>query len=204
MSKCQSTQTTDFALEGRFLGYATDDHGKLKFLRLAATREYQIKLSKHLRFHTLIPGEWIRVMGTSKLNHETGRVKLKAERLILARPLSVVPSEPPKPSKPETILVCQKSDCCKLGGKAVVTALQRAIADQGLAHQVVVKGTGCMKRCKAGPNLVMPDKTRYTKIRAEAIPALIEQHFEPPFEPPAVPQVQPVFSSSPESLSKAS
>jgi (2Fe-2S) ferredoxin len=199
MSKCKSTQATDFALEGRFLSYATDDHGKLKFLRLAATREYQIKLPKELRFHSFTPGEWIRVTGTSKLNRETGQVKLKAEQVTLARPLSVVPTEPPKPSKPETILVCQKSDCCKLGGKAVVTALQKAIADQGLTHQVMVKGTGCMKRCKAGPNLVMPDKTRYTKIRAEAIPALIEQHFEPP----AVPKAQPVFSS-PEPLSKAS
>jgi (2Fe-2S) ferredoxin len=199
MSKCKSTQATDFALEGRFLGYATDDHGKLKFLRLAATCEYQIKLPKELRFHSFIPGEWLRVTGTSKLNRETGQVKLKAEQVTLARPLSVVPTEPPKPSKPETILVCQKSDCCKLGGKAVVTALQKAIADQGLTHQVVVKGTGCMKRCKAGPNLVMPDKTRYTKIQAKAIPALIEQHFEPP----AVPKVQPVFSS-PEPLSKAS
>jgi (2Fe-2S) ferredoxin len=56
-----------------------------------------------------------------------------------------------------------------------------------------------MKRCKAGPNLVMPDKTRYTKIRAEAIPALIEQHFEPPCEP-----LIPSVSTLPEPLSKAS
>jgi len=36
-----------------------------------------------------------------------------------------------------------------------------------------------MKRCKAGPNLVMPDKTRYTKISPKAVPALIDQHFTP-------------------------
>jgi (2Fe-2S) ferredoxin len=34
-----------------------------------------------------------------------------------------------------------------------------------------------MKNCKAGPNLVMPDKTRYSKIKSEQVPALIDRHF---------------------------
>ncbi|OBQ32475.1 MAG: (Fe-S)-binding protein, partial [Anabaena sp. CRKS33] len=42
---------------------------------------------------------------------------------------------------------------------------------------VAIKGTGCMKNCKAGPNLVMPDKTRYSKVKAEQVPALINKHF---------------------------
>jgi (2Fe-2S) ferredoxin len=118
----------------------------------------------------------------------TGEVKLKAKELTIARPLSLAPALAPaatspvatsKSSKPETILICQKSDCCKLGAKAIATALQTAIQEQGLADQVIVKGTGCMKRCKAGPNLVMPDKTRHTKISPKAIPALVEQHFAP-------------------------
>jgi (2Fe-2S) ferredoxin len=174
---------TSFALEGRFLGYAADDRGKLKFIRLASS-EHPIKLSKDLRSQRLSPGDWIRVTGNSWVNQVTGQIKLKAEELTIASSLSLVPAAispvaASKPSKPETILVCQKSDCCKLGAKAIATALQTAIQDQGLTHQVVVKGTGCMKRCKAGPNLVMPDKTRYTKISPKAIPALIEQHFDP-------------------------
>ena len=174
---------TSFALEGRFLGYAADDRGKLKFIRLASTSEHHIKLSKDLRSQRLSPGEWIRVVGSRQVNPITGQVKLKAEALTIARPLSLAPAAFPvaeaKSSKPETILVCQKSDCCKLGAKAIASALQTAIQEQGLADQVIVKGTGCMKRCKAGPNLVMPDKTRYAKISPKAIPALIEQHFDP-------------------------
>jgi (2Fe-2S) ferredoxin len=191
MGKCHSTQTADFVLEGRLLGYATDDHGKLKYLRLSTPLEYRIKLPKDLR-QAYSPGEWVRVAGVSKLDRQTGRMKLKAEQVTVTRPLSGLPS-PAAPSqslkpetlKPETILVCQKSDCCKLGGKAVAAALQTAIADQGLSHQVVIKGTGCMKRCKAGPNLVMPDKTRHAKIRPEAIPALVEQYFDAPTPAPA-------------------
>ena len=62
-------------------------------------------------------------------------------------------------------MVCQKSDCMKRGGKAVCQALEAALSDRGLEDQVTIKGTGCMKNCKAGPNLVMPDKTRYSRIQ---------------------------------------
>jgi hypothetical protein len=34
-----------------------------------------------------------------------------------------------------------------------------------------------MKNCKAGPNLVMPDKTRHSRIQASFVPALMNQHF---------------------------
>ncbi len=188
MSKHKAIQNkviqTSFALEGRFLGYTADDRGKLKFIRLDSTCEHSIKLSKALRSQPLVPGEWIQITGIRQVNPMTGQVKLKVKALTIARPLSPTPAAASpvaasKPSKPETILVCQKSDCCKLGAKAIASALQTAIQEQGLADQVIVKGTGCMKRCKAGPNLVMPDKTRYTKISPKAIPALIEQHFTP-------------------------
>jgi (2Fe-2S) ferredoxin len=187
MGKCQAIQASEFALEGLFLGYDTSG-SKLKYIRLANTSEYKVKLSKDLRSQLLIPGEWLHLAGTRKTNPITGEVKLKAETLTRAIPpcfadTARVAANPkpanPKPTKPETILVCQKSDCCKLGAKAIATALNNAIQEQGLSNQVTVKGTGCMKRCKAGPNIVMPDRTRYTKISPKAIPALIEQHFTP-------------------------
>ncbi|NWF58761.1 MAG: (2Fe-2S) ferredoxin domain-containing protein [Fischerella sp.] len=83
----------------------------------------------------------------------------------------------PQPTKVATILVCQKSDCMKRGGKAMCQALQSALSDRGLEDQVTIKATGCMKNCKAGPNLVMPDKTRYSHIQATQVPALIDKHF---------------------------
>jgi NADH:ubiquinone oxidoreductase subunit E len=76
-----------------------------------------------------------------------------------------------------TILVCQKSDCMKRGGKALCQALESELRNSGLEDSVTIKGTGCMKNCKSGPNLVMPDKTRYSKIQAEQVPALIDKHF---------------------------
>lgn len=93
---------------------------------------------------------------------------------------SVIPGEPvQQPAvKPAKILICQKSDCRKRGGDAICTLLQQELAQRGLEDQVIIQKTGCLKKCKAGPNLVMlPDKTRYSKVEPEKIPALIEQHF---------------------------
>lgn len=80
-------------------------------------------------------------------------------------------------SKKATILVCQKSDCMKRGGTGVCQALEAAVSARGLESEVTIKGTGCMKNCKAGPNLVMPDKTRYSRIKATQVPALMDKHF---------------------------
>ncbi len=76
------------------------------------------------------------------------------------------------------ILVCQKSDCQKRGGAAVCKALENALNSRGLEGQVSVQGTGCLKQCKAGPNIVvMPDKTRYSRIKPAEIPAILDKHF---------------------------
>jgi (2Fe-2S) ferredoxin len=65
----------------------------------------------------------------------------------------------------------------KRGGTAVCHAIEAALSDRGLSNQVAIKGTGCLKQCKAGPNLVMPDKTRYSRIQADEIPHVLDKHF---------------------------
>lgn len=76
------------------------------------------------------------------------------------------------------ILVCQKSDCQKRGAATVCKALENALNARGLEEEVTVQGTGCLKQCKAGPNIVvMPDKTRYSRIAPAEVPAIIDKHF---------------------------
>lgn len=87
----------------------------------------------------------------------------------------------PKANCPQAkakILVCQKSDCQKRGGRAICQALETALSDRGLEDHVTIQGTGCLKQCKAGPNIIlMPDKTRYSRIEPAKIPGIIEKHF---------------------------
>lgn len=183
MSKFKSKQISEFSLEGRFLGFVFEDGYKLKYLRMATSEgECCIKLCKQLRADfelRLIPGDWLQVVGEKKLDKKTGLLKLKAERVVPAATSYTETALPVKatPVKSKAnILVCQKSDCMKRGGKAVCQAIDAALSAHRLEDQVAIIGTGCMKNCKAGPNLVMPDKTRYSRIQAVQIPALMDKH----------------------------
>lgn len=198
MSKYED-HTTAFDVQGRFLGFASKDSYKLKYLRLSVNAsEYTIKIPKPLRlalYRTLTPGDWIHVSGYQEFSPKKGTTKIKADQILpIAVPeqysqsntLPLVQlSQPPQVAAAQktnkaNILVCQKSDCCKRGGRALVAALQSELDDRGLTDQVAIKPTGCMKQCKAGPNLVMPDKTRYSRIRPGDVPDLLEKHFPTP------------------------
>ncbi len=195
MGKSKTSQVTAFSLEGRFLGYEIAEGHKIKRLQLAtAEGEYSLKLTKEARAglgHVLVPGDWVQVSGRKKLDQATHLVKLKVDFIKpiipTAAPAPVKPSSRQKPS--ETILVCQKSGCMKRGGKAICQALETALSDRGLDDQVTIKGTGCMKNCGKGPNVVMPGKARYCKIGAEEIPDLVDKHF------PAIEPVKPIEES---------
>ncbi|KYC37449.1 (Fe-S)-binding protein [Scytonema hofmannii PCC 7110] len=171
--------------------------------------ECYVKLDKHLRVafdFRLQKGTWLQVLGEKKHDLKTGEVKLKAYQVMAARiesrrqedkgtreetislsssfstsPRADVPvsSSSEVRTKKATILVCQKSDCMKRGGKQLCQALEASVSERGLESEVTVKGTGCMKDCKAGPNLVMPDKSRYSRIQAAQVPALMDKHFSP-------------------------
>ncbi|AFZ27144.1 NADH:ubiquinone oxidoreductase 24 kD subunit [Cylindrospermum stagnale PCC 7417] len=210
MSTSHINEVADFCIEGRFLDFVIKDGYKLKGLLLGTSEgECYVKLAKHLRaaFDLRLPlGTWLQVVGTKKYDLQSGKVTLKAERVMAARrdweggrvgewesrklspqyPNPMTPSQEassvndvkPKSAKTKaSILVCQKSDCMKRGGKAVCQALEAALSDRGLEDQVTIKGTGCMKNCKAGPNLVMPDKTRYSRIQAPQVSAIMDKHF---------------------------
>ncbi len=189
MGESHIAEVSQFCLEGRFLNFVIKDGYKLKGLLLAtAEGECYVKLAKHLRVAfdlRLQPGTWLQAVGTKKYDLKTGKVTLKAEGVMAASSETVrveatkqsdSHTQKQSPKTKTTILVCQKSDCMKRGGKEVCQALAAALSDRSLEDQVTIKGTGCMKNCKAGPNVVMPDKTRYTRIQAAQIPGIIEKH----------------------------
>ncbi|MGK7913349.1 MAG: (2Fe-2S) ferredoxin domain-containing protein [Synechococcus sp.] len=85
--------------------------------------------------------------------------------------------EKPSSRKPACIRVCQKSSCRKRGGDAVWSALETAIDEQELGDRVKLKAMGCIDKCKAGPNVIMPGKMRYSRVKAKSVPGLLEEHF---------------------------
>ncbi|MFM5980375.1 MAG: (2Fe-2S) ferredoxin domain-containing protein [Sphaerospermopsis kisseleviana] len=195
MSIYTGVEVSEFCLEGRFLDFVIKDGYKLKGLLLATSDgECYVKLAKHLRiaFDLRLPrGTWLQVVGTKKYDAKKEEVTLKAERVMAGRSqveiiapnlnmekVALAPeTSKPKRAKKQTILMCQKSDCMKRGGKALCQVLESELSDRGLQDTVDLKGTGCMKNCKAGPNLVMPDKTRYTKVQPSQVAILVDKHF---------------------------
>ncbi|NES81549.1 MAG: (2Fe-2S) ferredoxin domain-containing protein [Moorea sp. SIO2B7] len=181
-----AAQISEFHIIGQLLGFVIKDGYKIKYLRITISeREYWIKPSKEIRSSldpAIVPGCWVEVSGTRKLCMKTGKLKLKADSVGLAaitqdsQPQVFAP-KPEKIKKKASILVCQKSSCRKRGGTAVCQMLEESLRDRGLREKVKIKTTGCLKQCKKGPNLVMmPDKARYSNVRPQQIPALIDKH----------------------------
>jgi (2Fe-2S) ferredoxin len=174
---------SDFRLVGRFLSFVLKDGCKVKFVRVIVdNREYWIKPDKMIRDTlplTLNPGAELAITGTKKIDFETGRVKYKAEEIKLTSDSAVRDnSDNQVKLEKACVLICQKSDCWKKGGQSLCQVLESSLQEQGLSDRVKVKLTGCLKQCKQGPNVVvMPDRTRYSKVNPREIPALVEKHF---------------------------
>ena len=134
-------------------------------------------------FRYLQTGDWVRVVGKESIDKETGEPKLKAYEVVRVKPLKAVATPSTGSSKakrkPPKILICQKSACRKRGATQVCREVEATLASCGLTDAVEVKLTGCMDKCKAGPNVVvMPDKQRYTKVKPGQVSELIAQHFQ--------------------------
>ena len=201
MSKHGHQQISEFVLEGRFLGFIVSGGNKLKHIKLAtAEGEFAIKLEKgsiDSLQAVLTLGDWLQCSGSQKLDAETGSVKLKANSLkkISARSqepesrskdLEIKPQNPPmadKVAQKVNVLICQKSDCAKRGSGQVCDALLAALFDRDLSDRVNIKNTGCLKACKAGPNVViMPEASskkakhgsRFDYVKLDEIPKIVE------------------------------
>ncbi|NEQ53955.1 MAG: (2Fe-2S) ferredoxin domain-containing protein [Leptolyngbya sp. SIO3F4] len=183
-----------FCLEGRFEGFVAGGKSPFKYMHLRSNDEmHVIKLPKSVRlmlFRYLQNGDWVRVVGAESIDKETGEPRFKAREVVRVKPLEVVATpvakakgqkvtrSKKKQSAPK-ILICQKSTCRKRGANQVCNEVETALAAHGLTDTVQVKLTGCMDKCKAGPNLVvMPHKQRYTKVKPDQVPGLIAQHFQ--------------------------
>ncbi len=153
--------------------------------------EYQIVLSKDLRrmmYRYLEPQDWVRVVGKRSLNQRSGLIEWKAAEISKLSPSQVDQLKPqttlPPASKspnPIRVLVCQKSDCRQRGSLAVSQAMESAILQRnGSAHaeagssKIVIQVTGCMKRCQAGPNVVMLPGGCHSRVTPEKGRSLIQ------------------------------
>lgn len=189
------SHATSFCIVGQFRGYELKGH-KIRYIHLCQLEaEYRLKLGSEARDDLLRAalagdlqiGDWVEVSGLQEDSSKGGR-KRKAHRLCRCAPPASPPPEPTTAlaaAAPRAgdnrgkmkVLVCQKSSCCKRGGKAVMQQLQQLVCDRHLSDQVTIKGTGCMGKCSKGPVIVI-DKTHYRQVQPRLLPSLIAQHID--------------------------
>ncbi|WP_035987578.1 (2Fe-2S) ferredoxin domain-containing protein [Leptolyngbya sp. KIOST-1] len=166
----QAASPTGQVLKGQYAGVYRSDKGKIKGLLLqAGTTEYTIKLPKYLRpmlVRELSPGEFVQVWAYAEddrwrainvLPLPECESETLRQRWAAFSPLPSPAAEAHPKQKRLCIEVCTKGKCYKQGGRQIHSALQNAVdSDPELSH-VSIKATGCMKACKHGPNLRLPN-----------------------------------------------
>jgi (2Fe-2S) ferredoxin len=185
--------TNSFRLKGKL----TKIHikkSKIKYIKLATAQgKYWLKIPKKLRKNiaSLSPGCQLEVAGTSKQHPKTGKVQYKAQTVIVIPPklesettptiktktVSLLPVLDTTVKSKAQVLICQKSNCWKNGGKEVCEELEGILSDRNLTEIVPIKKTGCLKQCKQAPAIVMmPDKAPYSQVKPKQVENLVEKH----------------------------
>jgi len=87
------------------------------------------------------------------------------------------------------VQVCFGRNCTPAGARAVLAAMEREIAVQGLKERVTVLPSSCRNRCDFGPSVnVMPpmqpeapetqDIVQYARVNAEAARCIVREHLK--------------------------
>ncbi len=181
---------SEFTAIGELQDISLKSDGRVKYLLLSTEEgEYSIKvqkdqpksLGKQLKL-----GSKLKVKGMLKQKVEKEKSEYKAFSVELLDPptveqspqveISTVKSTKSKQKKAR-VLICKKSNCWNKGGKEVYQQLKSELENKGIADQVEIKTTGCLKKCKKAPNMVvLPDKKQYVKVKPKQISTIVEEH----------------------------
>jgi len=188
----ESNVVTPFNFSGE-LSKVSYKKKKINYIKLVTkSDEYWIKIPKQLRkkIRNLPVGCQLQVEGKTKYNEKKGKTKYKA-RIVMVIPseavedsveektktVSLLPVFDRKVKSKAKVLICQKSNCWKKGGKKVCAEIESKLQDLGLTDDVPIKKTGCLKQCKKAPALVMmPDKAIYKQVKPKQVAKLVDKH----------------------------
>jgi len=75
------------------------------------------------------------------------------------------------------ILVCGGTGCTSSGSPAIIAALEKELAANGLDKEVKVIRTGCFGLCALGPIMIVyPEGSFYSMVKPEDIPEIVSEH----------------------------
>ena len=183
---------SEFIAIGELQDVTIKSDGRVKYLLLSTEQEdYSIKVAKDQPKKLgkqLKLGCKLEVKGMLKRKPKEDRGEYKAYSIkILELPaveetphveISTTKSSKSKKTKAKArVLICKKSNCWKKGGQEVYKQLVSELEARGIKEQVDIKTTGCLKKCKKAPNMiVLPDKEQYVRVKPKQISTIVERH----------------------------
>jgi (2Fe-2S) ferredoxin len=172
-------------VQGHYLEGLRSKKGRLKWLKIATDKgEIVVKVAKDVANDLpaqIQSGDELKIWLTRKDSY------LKATQIV---PLSInnrnvaeiefpdaLELDQASKSAPQIKLkVCRKGTCCKRGSLQVIQAMEAAIAKHELEDRITIETTGCMDRCKKGPNIkVVPNGEWYDRVQVGAAEDIIKE-----------------------------
>ncbi len=75
------------------------------------------------------------------------------------------------------VLVCGGTGCTSSNSGAIIEALEKELAEKGLAEEIKVIKTGCFGLCALGPIMIVyPEGSFYSEVKVDDIPEIVEEH----------------------------
>ncbi len=187
-----SSATSEFNFIGQLVN-SLIKKGEVKYIELATEQgKYWIKVAKEIRedLAQLSPECKLEIAGKRKQNPKTGKVKFKAQTVMIipentaqqapevkTEQIPLLPIFNTQHKSKAKVLICEKSNCWRKGGKRLYEQLEAEFKARGLTDKILIKKTGCLNKCKQAPTLVMmPDKACHSQVKPQQIPALIDKH----------------------------
>ncbi|MDJ0569780.1 MAG: (2Fe-2S) ferredoxin domain-containing protein [Pleurocapsa sp. MO_192.B19] len=169
---------SEFTVVGKLEDLNIKSNGRIKYLLLSTEQEeYWIKVPKEQPLklsQQLQLGAWVKVTGMRKREIHKGQVKYKAYSIqVLPTSIAKVPTVNTK----VRVIFCQESTCWNKGGKAACQLLKAELEQRGISEQVEIKTSGCLKKCKQAPNMILlPDRVNYSRVQPQEMSELIDKH----------------------------
>lgn len=167
-----------FELTGRFLRFETSKRGEAKRLLVESDgHRERVKIARTLRKALpalLQPGVPVTIVGIRERREGSSEIRLKAKSI---KPISTAAAFQTGHRK-GSIAICSKKNCWERGGKDLWKTLEKTIVSRGLADQIKLRRTGCLKNCKKCPCLVcLPDRAIHKRLKPVDAPAVLKRHF---------------------------
>jgi (2Fe-2S) ferredoxin len=173
---CKTRSPFDF--HARFVAFSKMRDGRPRRMLVECQGDrHTMKISKPIRYlvvQWLKPGAWVQLIGEAKRERHSDRIMRKVHTV---RPVTTMVNGACEKACLGCIRICSEKNCCKRGAESLRSELEHCLTKCGLNGQVKVESCRCLKNCKKGPSLCMPDGEVLGGVKTRVIERLLADRY---------------------------